>query len=129
MDINTLGKIIAFLCSVPPDSSLRLMLQLALAVSVPEDKREKLLSPLQRDEDWVKLLSQENFLATLINADGDLGEAEKNMLLEAMDRVGLVVPLKTHMTDTLCEALSENLVDELEEIQSSGSVEGRSLVW
>jgi hypothetical protein len=44
MDTSTLGKIVAFLCSVPPNSALRLMLQLALAASIPEDKRELLIS-------------------------------------------------------------------------------------
>lgn len=36
MNTKQLGKIMAFLCSIPPDSNLRLMLQLALAVSIPQ---------------------------------------------------------------------------------------------
>ncbi|MGK7873928.1 MAG: hypothetical protein AB4426_11630 [Xenococcaceae cyanobacterium] len=129
MDTNTLGKIMAFLCSVPPDSHLRLMLQLALAVSIPDDKHEKLLFSIKGDKDLVDLLAKENLLASLIEADGNLEEAEENMLLEAMEKLGLVVPLKMQMVDALLEELSQNLVDEIREIQSSGSVSGKPLVW
>jgi hypothetical protein len=129
MNPKTLGKIMAFLCSVPPDSNLRLMLQLALAVSVPDEKYEKLLIPMQGDKDLSELLEKDNLLASLLEADGNLEEAEKNMLLEAMEKVGLVVPMKMQMLDVLTQELSDHLVDELEEIKNSGSVAGKPLFW
>lgn len=119
----------AFLCSVPPDSNLRLMLQLALAVSVPDEKYEKLLVPMQGTQDLSDLLEKDNLLASLLEADGHLEEAEKNMLLEAMEKVGLVVPMKMQMLDVLTQELSDHLVDELEEIKNSGSVAGKPLFW
>ena len=119
----------AFLCSVPPDSNLRLMLQLALAVSIPDEKYEKLLLPMQGDKDLSELLEKENLLASLLEADGHLEEAEKNMLLEAMEKVGLVIPMKIQMLDVLTQELSVNLVNEIEEIKSSDSVGGKHLLW
>ncbi len=129
MDSKTLGKIMAFLCSVPPDSNLRLMLQLALAVSVPDEKYEKLLLPMQGDKDLSELLQKDNLLASLLEADGHLEEAEKNMLLEAMEKVGLVVPMKMQLLDVLTQELSAYLVDELEELKTSGLVAGKPLLW
>jgi len=130
MNTKQLGKIMAFLCSIPPDSNLRLMLQLALAVSIPQEKYEKLLLPMQQeDKDWLSLLQEENLLMNLINADGCLEESEENMLLEVMDKIGIVVPMKMQMIDVLTEELVENLVKEIEEIETSGTVEGMPLLW
>lgn len=129
MDTKQLGKIMAFLCSIPPNSNLRLILQLALAVSVPEEKHEKLLLPLQEGKNLLSLLQEENLLVNLINADGRLEESEQNMLLEVMDKVGIVVPMKMQMIDVLTQELTENLGKEFEEIETSGTVEGVSLLW
>lgn len=129
MDTKNLGKIMAFLCSVPPDSHLRLMLQLALAVSVPDEKYEQLLLPLQGDKDLMELLEKENLLTSLLEADGDLEEAEKNMLSEAMEKVGLVVPMKMQMVDVLTQELLVNVVDEIEELKTSDYLRGKPLLW
>jgi len=129
MNTKQLGKIMAFLCSIPPDSNLRLMLQLALAVSVPQEKYEKLLLPMQSGKDLLSLLQEENLLVNLIEADGSLEESEQNMLLEAMDKVGIVVPMKMQMIDVLTQELTANLAQEIEEIEASGTVEGISLLW
>ncbi|BAY78777.1 hypothetical protein NIES25_52550 [Nostoc linckia NIES-25] len=129
MDTKQLGKIMAFLCSIPPNSNLRLMLQLALAVSVPQDKYEKLLLPMQQDKDLRSLLEENDLLMNLINADGFLEESEQNMLMEAMDKVGIVVPMNMQMIDVLTEELTANLVSEIEEIETSGTVEGIPLLW
>lgn len=129
MDTKQLGKIMAFLCSIPPNSNLRLILQLALAVSVPEEKHEKLLLPLQKGKNLLSLLQEENLLVNLINADGLLEESEQNMLREVMDKVGIVVPMKMQMIDVLTQELTENLGKEFEEIETSGTVEGVSLLW
>jgi hypothetical protein len=130
MNTKQLGKIMAFLCSIPPDSNLRLMLQLALAVSIPQEKYEKLLWPMQQeDKDWLSLLQEQNLLMNLINADGCLEESEENMLLEVMDKIGIVVPMKMQMIDVLTEELVANLVKEIEEIETSGTVEGMPLLW
>jgi hypothetical protein len=129
IDTKQLGKIMAFLCSIPPNSNLRLMLQLALAVSVPQEKYEKLLLPMQQDKDLRSLLKENNLLMNLINADGSLEESEQNMLMEVMDKVGIVVPMKMQMIDVITEELTPNLAREIEEIEASGTVEGMSILW
>ncbi|MFB2981177.1 hypothetical protein [Microseira sp. BLCC-F43] len=129
MDPKQIGKIMAFLCSIPPNSNLRLMLQLALAVSVPEEKYEKLLLPMQQDKDLRSLLEENDLLMNLINADGFLEESEQNMLMEAMDKVGVVVPMNMQMIDVLTAELTANLVKEIEEIETSGTIEGINLLW
>ncbi len=129
MDSKQLGKIMAFLCSVPPNSNLRLMLQLALAVSVPPEKYEQLLLPMQQDQDLRSLLEENDLLMNLINADGFLDESEQNMLMEAMDKVGIVVPMKMQMIDVLTKELTANLIREVEEIENYGMVEGTPLLW
>lgn len=129
MNTNQLGKIIAFLCSIPPNSNLRLMLQLALAVSVPQEKYEKLLLPMQQGQDLRFLLKENNLLMNLIDADGFLEESEQNMLIEAMDKVGIVVPMNMKMIDVITNELTANLIDEIEEIETSGMVEGTPLLW
>lgn len=129
MDTKQLGKIMAFLCSIPPNSNLRLILQLALAVSVPEAKQEKLLAPMQQSQNLLSLLQEENFLVNLINADGVLEESEQHMLMELMDKVGIVVPMKMQMMDVLTQELTEHLGKDFEEIETSGTLEGVSLFW
>lgn len=129
MDQKTLGKLVAFLCSVPPESHLRLLLQLALAVSIPDDKYEELLLPMIQNEIFINLLQEENLLKNLLEADGNLDEAEKNMLLEAMEQIGLFVPMKMQVIDVLTQELSTNLVQEIQEIQDSGAVRGKPLLW
>jgi hypothetical protein len=129
MDTTTLGKIMAFLASIPPRSHLRLMFQLALAVEVPQAQRDQLLLPLREDKDLGELILNENLLSRLIEADGILEEAEKNMLGEVMDQVGLVVPLSLEMKDEVIEQLSHNLFEEIAEVKSSGSVQGIPLIW
>ena len=105
------------------------MLQLALAVSVPQEKYEKLLLPMQQGKDLRFLLEQNNLLMNLINADGFLDESEQNMLMEAMDKVGIVVPMNMKMIDVLTNELTASLIDEIEEIETSGMVEGTPLLW
>jgi hypothetical protein len=129
MNIQQIGKIMAFLCSVPPNSNLRLILQLALSSSVPEDKYKQLLLPMQEEKDLLSLLQEENLLVNLLNADGSIEESEQNMLMEAMDKVGIVVPMQMQMVDVLTEQLTQNIVTELEEIETSGTVDGRPLLW
>lgn len=128
MDSKEVGKIMAFLCSVPPDSNLRLMLQLALAVSVPQEQYENLLSPMQQDKD-LRFLLEKDLLMNLINADGFLEESEQNMLMEAMEKVGIVVPMNMKMIDVLTNELTTNLINEIEEIETSGRLEGIPLLW
>ena len=103
---------VAFLRSVTPESYLRLRLQLALAAEIPEDKQDSLVLPLTGAKKSIDLLKDEKLLERLIGADGELGDAEKNMLSEAMDKVGLVVPMKMETTDLLLEEWSENLVED-----------------
>lgn len=102
---------------------------MALAVSVPQDKYEKLLLPMQQDKDLRSLLEENNLLMNLINADGFLEESEQNMLMEAMNKVGIVVPMNMQMIDVLTSELTANLVTEIEEIETSGTLEGIPLLW
>jgi hypothetical protein len=127
MDTKQLGKIMAFLCSIPPDSNLRLILQLALSCSIPEEKYEQLLLPMQEGNNLLSLITEENLLVNLLNADGYLEESEQNMLMEVMDKVGIVVPMNMKMVDVLTEELTKNLITEFEEIETSGKLEGVSL--
>lgn len=129
MNTKQLGKIIAFLCSIPPTSNLRLMLQLALAVSVPQEKYRELLLPMQQGKDLRVLLEENNLLMNLINADSSLEESEQNMLMEAMDKVGIVVPMNMKMIDVLTDELTANLINEFEEIEASGMLEATPLLW
>ncbi|HEY9704628.1 MAG TPA: hypothetical protein V6C58_19460, partial [Allocoleopsis sp.] len=110
MDIKELGKIMAFLCSIPPNSNLRLMLQLALSSSVPEEKYAQLLLPMQEGKNLLCLLQEKDLLADVVNADCLLEESEKNILMEVMDKVGIVVPMQMQMVDVLTEELTNNLV-------------------
>lgn len=128
MDRLSLGKIIAFLGSVPPNSCLRLMLQLALAAYIPEDKRADLLSSLN-EKDLVKSLIDENLLINLMKADNQLDEAEQNLLLEAMEKIGLMVPGNLEGAEILLERLSQNLVHELEELKNLGTIKGEKMLW
>ncbi|MDZ4787256.1 MAG: hypothetical protein SGJ02_14385 [bacterium] len=129
MKIKQLGKIMAFLCSIPPDSNLRLMLQLALAVSVPQDKYEKLLFPMQENKNLRSLLGDDNLLKNLINADGFLEESEKNMLLEVIDKIGIFIPMDMQFIDVLTEELTAKVVSEIKEIETLGTLEGIPLLW
>lgn len=65
----------------------------------------------------------------MLEADGDLEEALKNMLGEAIEKVRLVVPMNMQVVDVLTQELSANLLDEIEEIKSSGLLRGKSLLW
>lgn len=128
MDNQTLRKIISFLASIPPDSCLRLLLQLALAADIPEDRREQLLS-YKEEKDLKELLKNENFLGQLIEADGSIGEAEENMLSELIELIGLVVPIEMETKDFLLAELAENVEDELDELIASGSIKQTPVIW
>ena len=129
MEANTLKKIITFLCSVPPESNLRFMLQLALAAEIPNDKREELVSILQDERPLEQLLLDEKLLTQILEANGKLGEAEDNMLFEAMESIGLVVPSDLSGAEVLLSEMSEQLVEDIKEIQSVGKVQDTSIVW
>ena len=129
MDTQTLKKILIFLCSIPPETNLRLMLQLALAAEVPDEKREALFGQLQNDRDLESLLLETDILSQILAADDALGEAEDNMLLEAMESIGLVVPSNLSGAKVLLEELSQNLTKEIQDMQATGMVKGTPLVW
>ena len=131
MDNKTLTKIIYFLASVPPNSYLRLMLQLALSSDIPLNQHKELLSfkKDQKDQDLETLIKRENLLAKLIEADGEIGEAEEVMLLELMNQIGLFVTVEMEIKDLLLEILSENVIEEIREALSSGSINNHRLFW
>lgn len=128
MDTQLLKKILAFLCSVPPETNLRLALQLALAADIPDDKRQVLFAKLQSDRS-LKNLVEDKLLTQILEADGELGEAESNMLFEAMESIGLVVPNDLMGAELILEDLSSNLANEIAEVEGDGTLQSSPLVW
>lgn len=129
MDSQSLKKILAFLCSVPPKTNLRLALQLALAADIPLEKRNALFAQICSDRTLENLLLEAGILAQIVEADGELGEAESNMLFEAMDSIGLVVPDDLSGATLLLDDLSQRLAEELAEVDGSKTLQGSQLVW
>lgn len=119
LDTQTLKNVLIFLYSIPPETNLRLVLQLALAAYVPYDKREKINAQLLSNRSLENLLGECDILTQIIEADGKLGEAEENMLFEAMQFVGLVVPSNLSGAKILLEELSQNLIQEIRLASSS----------
>ena len=102
-----------FLCSISPETNLRLVLQLALAAYIPDDQLESLLVQLQSPRSLESLLLDADILTEILEADDQLGAAEENFLLEAMDFTGLVVPSSLSGAQFLLEELAHNLVQEM----------------
>lgn len=113
LDTQTLKNILIFLCSIPPETNLRLVLQLALAANIPDDKREEINAQLLSNRSLENLLGECDILTQILEADGKLGEAEENMLFEAMQLIGLVVPSNLSGAKILLEELSQNLIQEI----------------
>ena len=88
-DTQTLKNILIFLCSIPPETNLRLVLQLALAAYIPDDKLQVLFSQLQS------------------------ARSLESLLLEAMEFTGLIVPTSLSGAQFLLKELSQNLVNEM----------------
>ena len=106
---QTLKNILLFLCSIPPESNLRLVLQLALVAYIPNDRLELLLVQLQSPCSLESLLLEADILTQILEADGKLEAPKENLLLEAMDLTGLVVPTSLSGAQFLLEELSKNL--------------------
>jgi hypothetical protein len=111
MDSKQIGKIIAFLGSIHPDSRLRLILQLALTSSISPEKYEQLLLPMCEEKDLLSLVQKENLLVNLMNADGSLED------------------LNIEMIDLVTEKLIIGLVSEIQEIETYGTLKGSPLLW
>ncbi|MEM9003916.1 MAG: hypothetical protein AAGE59_10360 [Cyanobacteria bacterium P01_F01_bin.86] len=110
LDVQALKEILVFLCSIPPETNLRLMLQLALAAYIPPEQREALFNQLQSDRPLEKLLLEDGILTQILAADGELSDAEDNTLFEAMDLMGLVVPSDLSGAQVLMDELSKGLM-------------------
>lgn len=108
-----LRQIILFLCSLDPDSGLRLMLQLALAAPVPEEKLSLLQQKINSDISLVDLL-KDDLLINILKADGNIGSAEENMLYEAIEQMGLVAPTNMTGAEYLLSELSNKIIEELD---------------
>lgn len=107
-------QVILFLAKVPPSSSVRLMLQLALASDVPEEKLKALEGEMLTGKSLADLLKQENLLVRLLEADGEIGTAEENMLFETIEQTGIVFPTDDTGANLLLETLTESILKELE---------------
>ena len=108
-----INNILIFLCSISPETNLRLVLQLALAANIPDERLESLAAQLQDSRSLESLLLEANILTQILEADGQIGVAEENLLLEAMELTGLIVPTSLSGAQFLLEALSQNLVQEM----------------
>jgi hypothetical protein len=115
MNKLNLREVLLFLCSIPPDSHIRLLLQLALAAEVPEDKLKVLSDKIESGTSLTELLRKENLLVQILEADGEIGAAEENMLCETIEQIGLVVPTNIKGAEYLLEDLSDRLIEELKE--------------
>lgn len=110
-DTKQIGKIIAFLASTPPNSRLRLILQLALTFSVSLEKYKQLLLPIQEDKQLSFLLQKDNLLVNLMNTDGDL----EDINLETINMVA--------------EKFITDLAIEFQELETCGTLKGVPLFW
>ena len=111
---QTLKNILLFLCSIPPESNLRLVLQLALIAEIPDEQLELLLVQLQSPRSLESLLLEANILTQILEADGKVEIPLENWLLEAMDLTGLVIPTSLSGTQFLLEELAKNLVHDIQ---------------
>lgn len=114
METLDIRQVLLFLAKVPSDSNVRLMLQLALASDVPVEKFQGLEQKVLAGQSLTDLLKQEQLLVKLLEADGEIGIAEENMLFEAVDQIGLVVPSDRKGAKLLLENLTEKILKELE---------------
>lgn len=60
------------------------------------------------------LLKQEGLLLKLLEADGQIGEAEENMLYETIDQIGMVGPTDIGGAKYLLEILTDRIIEEIE---------------
>ena len=92
MQKNTLGKVMAFLACVAPESQLRLVLGLALAVEVNSvsDSLKQLVAsgPVGQKNGKARVEQGLDVLLDLIVADGEFSETERNQYVALMDRLG-----------------------------------------
>lgn len=116
LNSQIIKNILILLCSIPPESNLRLVLQVALAADIPDDKKQEINAQLGSNRSLENLLLECDILTQILEADGKLGEAEENMLFEAMQLIGLVVPSNLSGAKILLEELSKNLAEEIRRI-------------
>ena len=92
MQNNNLGKVMAFLACVAPESQLRLILELALAVEVNSvsDSLKQLVAsgPAGQKNGKARVEQGLDILLDLIVADGEFSETERNQYVALMDRLG-----------------------------------------
>lgn len=112
-----LKQILIFICSIPPETHLRLVLQLALAADVPNENLEAISAQLLSDRSLESLILEDSILTHILEADGVLGVAEENVLFEVMEFMGLVVPSNFLGAKILLEELSQNFVNETRMVQ------------
>lgn len=108
-----LQQALLVLTQVPPDSSIRLLLQLALAANIPPHMHALLRAKLTCGISLRTLIEHDDLLMALLDADGQISEVEENMLLEAMDHVGLVAPTDQVGSHYVLETLSQHLLTDM----------------
>lgn len=108
-------QVLIFLAKIPSDSSIRLMLQLALASDVPDAKLAVIAKKISEGALLTDLLKHDALLVHLLEADGEIGLAEENVLFETIDQIGLVAPTDTSGAEYLLESLTDRIIAELEQ--------------
>ena len=119
MESPDLRQVVLYLSRIAPDSSVRLMLQLALASEVPDETLEVLEQKISEGMSVVDLLEQDNLLVTLLEADGKIGAPEENMLYETVEQIGLAVPANRSGAEYLLDDLSKRIVKEISDASSA----------
>ena len=113
MESPDLRQVLLFLTRVSPDSNIRLMLQLALASDVPSDTLDVLEQKLGDGASVIELLRDDELLLTLLEADGEIGAPEENMLYETVEQIGIAVPANRSGAHYLLRDLTSRIIGEL----------------
>lgn len=108
-----LREVILYLSRVEPHSNTRLMLQLALASDVPDETLAVLETKISAGASLVDLLRDDELLLTLLEADGEIGTPEENMLYETVEQIGIAVPANRSGAHYLLRDLTARIVEEV----------------
>lgn len=115
MESPDLRQVLLFLSRISPDSSVRLMLQLALASEVPQGTLDVLEQKIADGMSVTDLLEEDNLLMRLLDADGKIDVPEENMLYETVEQIGIAVPANRSGAEYLLEDLTRRIVKEISE--------------
>lgn len=119
MESPDLRQVLLFLSRISPHSSLRLMLQLALASEVPPGTLEVLEQKISEGMSVTDLLEKDNLLMRLLDADGKIDVPEENMLYETVEQIGIGVPANRSGAEYLLDDLTKRIIREISEASTA----------